>query len=201
VDWFKASAKYPDDPAIQKVGETGEVLFMRSLAYSANADTDGFIPETQLPRFGLPRIADRVARLVGAGLWDKADGGYQIRNWWVWQSELYAAERKRQKEANRKRTERAVSSGRSTDSPRIVGGLEEEKETTPLPPAQRGESCTGQHENCRGCGSTRRQQARAARNAKPPWCGGCDQRTRLVGVDSDSPARCLQCHPLTAKSA
>lgn len=28
---------------------------------------------------------------------------------------------------------------------------------------------------------------------KPPWCGGCDERTRLAG---DPPYRCPICHPL-----
>lgn len=30
---------------------------------------------------------------------------------------------------------------------------------------------------------------------KPPWCGMCDQQTRLTGPD-DAPRRCLNCHPL-----
>jgi hypothetical protein len=34
------------------------------------------------------------------------------------------------------------------------------------------------------------------RPAKPPWCGECDERTRLVDADSDHPARCIRCHPL-----
>lgn len=31
---------------------------------------------------------------------------------------------------------------------------------------------------------------------KPPWCGICDQRTRLVGVPGGCVARCQECHPL-----
>lgn len=32
---------------------------------------------------------------------------------------------------------------------------------------------------------------------KPPWCGICDPRTRLVGLGPDGPlARCATCHPL-----
>lgn len=30
-------------------------------------------------------------------------------------------------------------------------------------------------------------------NGKPPWCGICDERTRLIGLDLVS--RCQQCHP------
>ncbi len=33
---------------------------------------------------------------------------------------------------------------------------------------------------------------------KPPWCGECDEETRLVGMYSDDhPARCIRCHPLS----
>jgi hypothetical protein len=32
---------------------------------------------------------------------------------------------------------------------------------------------------------------------KPPWCGECDEETRLVGMHGDRPARCIRCHPLS----
>jgi hypothetical protein len=31
---------------------------------------------------------------------------------------------------------------------------------------------------------------------KPPWCGECDERTRLIEL-ADGPARCIRCHPLS----
>lgn len=202
---FVVSSNYPDDPAIQKVGMLGEVLFMRGLAYSAAGDTDGFIPETQLARFGLPKTTATAAKLVMAGLWETVDDGFFIHNWWSWQSEAYAAERKRVKEANRKRAERAAVRGLSVDAsvdcPRTVGGLEEKRTLTPLPPHSGGDSCNGQHVNCRGCGTTRRQQERAARNARPDWCGTCDEPTRMLGRDSETPSRCPACHPLAQRSA
>ena len=37
---------------------------------------------------------------------------------------------------------------------------------------------------------------RAAATTRPPWCGRCDQQTRMLG--EDHPARCPRCHPLTA---
>lgn len=33
------------------------------------------------------------------------------------------------------------------------------------------------------------------RKPRPPWCGGCDERTRLAG---DPPYRGPVCHPLAA---
>lgn len=32
--------------------------------------------------------------------------------------------------------------------------------------------------------------------SKPPWCGQCDERTRLVTVADGRMARCHACHPL-----
>jgi hypothetical protein len=33
---------------------------------------------------------------------------------------------------------------------------------------------------------------------RPPWCGSCDERTRLLERPEDGrPYRCLSCHPLT----
>lgn len=35
----------------------------------------------------------------------------------------------------------------------------------------------------------------SADNKKPPWCGICDPRTRLVGNSEGIPMRCPDCHP------
>lgn len=37
-------------------------------------------------------------------------------------------------------------------------------------------------------------------HARPPWCGECDERTRIAG-DPDAPRRCPECHPLREDSA
>jgi Helix-turn-helix domain len=36
--------------------------------------------------------------------------------------------------------------------------------------------------------------------ARPPWCGMCDERTRMLGYDGSAPERCLRCHPLAVGS-
>jgi uncharacterized paraquat-inducible protein A len=38
------------------------------------------------------------------------------------------------------------------------------------------------------------QERRAAR---PPWCGQCDQVTRLLGFNGDAPRPCPRCKPTT----
>jgi hypothetical protein len=45
------------------------------------------------------------------------------------------------------------------------------------------------------------------RPSRPPWCGECDQATRMFGFDSDAPRPCPRCRPsavvsrVTAKTA
>jgi hypothetical protein len=34
---------------------------------------------------------------------------------------------------------------------------------------------------------------------RPPWCGKCDRRTRLIEVSDDMMAHCPDCHPSVAK--
>lgn len=34
---------------------------------------------------------------------------------------------------------------------------------------------------------------------RPPWCGECDERTRMI--DGDHPAHCPECHPLSGRRA
>ncbi len=34
-----------------------------------------------------------------------------------------------------------------------------------------------------------------AQGVRPPWCGQCDQRTRMLGFDGDAPAPCPRCKP------
>jgi hypothetical protein len=43
------------------------------------------------------------------------------------------------------------------------------------------------------------QPAEPARDPPPPWCGKCDERTRLSERDDGTPTRCPECHPLTRK--
>ena len=38
------------------------------------------------------------------------------------------------------------------------------------------------------------------RPPKPPWCGECDQATRMLGFDGDAPRPCPRCKPSAAAS-
>ena len=39
-----------------------------------------------------------------------------------------------------------------------------------------------------------------ARPARPPWCGECDQATRMLGFDGDAPHPCPRCKPAAINS-
>ena len=41
---------------------------------------------------------------------------------------------------------------------------------------------------------------RGQRPVRPPWCGQCDQATRMLGFDGDTPRPCPRCKPATAAS-
>ncbi len=36
--------------------------------------------------------------------------------------------------------------------------------------------------------------------ARPPWCGECDQATRMLGFDGDAPRPCARCKPAATAS-
>lgn len=57
---------------------------------------------------------------------------------------------------------------------------------------------------CWDCGDTGHiagacpNTAATGSDGKPPWCGSCDERTRLVDL-GDKMRRCHQCHPLRGR--
>lgn len=76
--------------------------------------------------------------------------------------------------------------------------LEPLNERTPNPAA--AGSCPahpdGPGRSCRACGTSPRALRAAERTRRDPWCGECDERTRLRDYDTLLPSRCPNCHPL-----
>jgi hypothetical protein len=97
-------ASYYLDDAIMAAGEKAEVLFCRALAFSSQADADGYITERQLTALGigLTGVPARVESLVREGVWQRVDGGYQIRAWLKWNKSADEIGRHRKNDRERK---------------------------------------------------------------------------------------------------
>ena len=48
--------------------------------------------------------------------------------------------------------------------------------------------------------SSRELPSPPKRAARPPWCGECDQATRMLGFDGDAPRPCPRCKPAATVS-
>jgi len=64
----------------------------------------------------------------------------------------------------------------------------------PPPPASGGRVCTRHSRPRSGCAD-----CATFKPVRPPWCGQCDETTRLVEVSDSSMARCPDCHPKATK--
>ncbi len=108
------SAYYYDDDAVIRAGERAEVLFTRSLAFSARQLKDGFITEAQLSRLGagLTGLNTRVSKLLEVGLWERVEdgtlfgeegGGYRVRMWLKWNASAEEIAVKQRRDSERKK--------------------------------------------------------------------------------------------------
>jgi hypothetical protein len=82
MGWARFDDGYSDHPKILEAGPWAELLDMRAIIYCARYDTDGRLTTTGLRqiRRGIPKLVDKVDRLVAVGRWstDPA-GGWQVR--------------------------------------------------------------------------------------------------------------------------
>lgn len=93
--------KLPRDPAIRQAGPDAELLYIRGLIYLKGAESDGVIPEYDLPvvAVGLKNPAKSVEALVAARLWNRTPGGWECRSWLKWN----ASEAEKAEERSKKR--------------------------------------------------------------------------------------------------
>lgn len=218
MDWFKMEARYWDDLAVTGAGERAEVLFIRSIAFSTEKETNGFVPTHQLNRFGLPGAKQRANSLVEHGLWKPVKGGWQIKSYDRIQEEVVKIAKRKKAEADRKRQayyDKRVSAESAADipadtphespedsrkSPSLVSGYEtfseveiEIRDLSPQPPASGGRRCT-RHKarpkaNCADC------QLPANPTIIGPACGKCSPSRRLEDEHGGDLGPCPDCHP------
>jgi hypothetical protein len=118
MEWSRLYANLPDLPPVQaaEYSEPGAFgLLVQSICYCTRAESEGFIPHTQVPRFGGARLRQRVGALLGEKLWAIAEDGYVINpDIWCEERNLSdSAERKRVADRERMRTKRAADRERA----------------------------------------------------------------------------------------
>lgn len=145
--------------------------------------TDGVVRVQDLAALGgTPELA---AELVAAGLWKRRRNGWAFHDWSDKNPTKEAVEKEREAARERQRRSReGKSSRRDSRSDTAV------THTTPTRRVGRSKNDLPDPSRVNG----RASPAGSAADAKPPWCGECNELTRLLG--DDSPRRCPACHPL-----
>ena len=99
------SSNYYADDAVIAAGERAEVLFARSLAWSAQSRKDGKFTDRQVAVFGigLSGLKGRIDALVREGLWERIEDGYRIRSWLKWNKSVDEIDESWRKDRERKK--------------------------------------------------------------------------------------------------
>lgn len=115
--FVKLSFHYYDDIVISSLDDAAEVMFTRGLAYCGRTHSNGFIPHNKLPELSRRKKIDAVTRIAESlsshvngypGPFQRVPGGYRIRNYSHYQSQLEAIQQRRQNDRERKARERAA---------------------------------------------------------------------------------------------
>jgi hypothetical protein len=80
MTWFKVDDSFHAHPKVLATDADALGLWVVAGAWSSSHLTDGFVPDHALPRL-LPGSDDLARKLVTAGLWRKARGGYRFHDW------------------------------------------------------------------------------------------------------------------------
>lgn len=76
--FIKLDTNFWSHPKIIAAGEPAAVLYQQMAMYCMDHATDGFVPEGQLPRFGLARCRQRILALAAVDLIEPTDGGWML---------------------------------------------------------------------------------------------------------------------------
>ena len=96
MGWVRLDDGFANHPKLVAVGATGMAMFVAGLCYCSRYLTDGFIPQAQVKLLINIRDSSNVAaRLVGAGLWEPAEGGFAVHDYLVYNPSRRDAEASR----------------------------------------------------------------------------------------------------------
>jgi hypothetical protein len=190
MPWFRLDDSFHSHPKVIAAGNEAIGLYVRCGAYAAQHLTDGFIPENVALLYGSAALADA---LVETKLWRRARGGWRMPDYLDYNPAKTAVDNDRKLKAERQKRWREARGRRVTNASSNASG-----DAAPSRPAPKEAGrATPDPTHANGRASPPGSPIRVLK-PKPPWCGECDQVTRLVG---DPPARCTKCHPLIQETA
>lgn len=76
--YLRLDTNFWSHPKVIAAGEQAAVLYQQMAMYCMDHATDGLVPDGQLPRFGLPRLRQRLDRLAATGMAERVDGGWLL---------------------------------------------------------------------------------------------------------------------------
>lgn len=79
MTWAKLDDAFPDHPKVASLSDSAFRLHVGAICYAARFLTDGRIPFAVLPRLGGTEATER--ELIAAGLWEEAEGGWEIHDY------------------------------------------------------------------------------------------------------------------------
>lgn len=126
MGWIKVATSFTRHPKALKAGPTARHLYLCSLMWAGEYDTDGAIPAYALGVLatdaGIPidEVQDVADKLMEVGLWERTADGWQVHDWSEWQST--ADERERKAELNRERQRRFAERQREALDEALTSG-------------------------------------------------------------------------------
>lgn len=133
MSWVKLATSFPRHPKALDAGPTARHLFIMSLCWSGQYNTDGLIPHYTLRSVlaidaGVPldEVGAVADRLVEVGLWERVPEGWKVHDWGSWQTPAEERNRKAELAKERKRRwkeRRAAEHPENTDGERVPGAF------------------------------------------------------------------------------
>jgi hypothetical protein len=81
MSWVRLDDQWADHPKFTKVGDTGQLMWVKALTYACRYRTKGIVPTGAVAKLISIRNTRHVEdRLVKAGLWIPCDDGYRIHD-------------------------------------------------------------------------------------------------------------------------
>ena len=103
MPWFRLDDSFHSHPKVIAAGNEAVGLYVRCGTYVAQHLTDGFVGKPVVLLYGSDSLA---ARLVDAGLWHRARGGWNIHDYLDYNPSREAVEKERKAAAERQRRRR-----------------------------------------------------------------------------------------------